>query len=166
VLFLGVFFSCLFPFLTNDTHILNLTHVISLTFNQFASQLGSMGLFVQPYKCSVWALFSLLPGFITLIEFCCPPSGIKIFNPLWFNLLHLFLFVKGFRWGCSTCKCVLKIEGHPSDFWYFLLMFHSKAFLFALLLPPLLVFGVQFFVVFLFHLDGGFWKASGLIGVP
>jgi len=33
----GVFLVCLFPYLANDTHILALAHIVSLTINQFAS---------------------------------------------------------------------------------------------------------------------------------
>ncbi len=49
--FSEVFPSCLFPFLIDDTHILGPTHVISLTFDHFASQLAFMGLSIQFHKC-------------------------------------------------------------------------------------------------------------------
>ncbi len=64
-----VFPLCLFPSLANDIHILNLAHVISLAFDHFASQLVSMGLFVQPRKCSTWVPFSSPLGFIPLPNF-------------------------------------------------------------------------------------------------
>jgi hypothetical protein len=36
---LKVFHLCFFPSMANNTHILNLTHVITLTFDHFASHL-------------------------------------------------------------------------------------------------------------------------------
>jgi hypothetical protein len=51
------FFLHFFPSLANNTHILGLTHVITLVFNRFPSHLASIGLFVQPHKCLAWAPF-------------------------------------------------------------------------------------------------------------
>jgi hypothetical protein len=86
--FLGVFSSCLFPSLANDTHIIGLAHVISLTFDHFASQLAFVGLFV----------FSL--GFVCLTSWVRPPCGIKILGVLFgfaSFVFVLFCFVGGFR---------------------------------------------------------------------
>ncbi len=64
IIFQGFFPWCLFPSLANDTYILNLSHVVSFTFDQFASQLVFVGLFIQPHKCSIWASFGLPLGFV------------------------------------------------------------------------------------------------------
>jgi hypothetical protein len=63
--------------LANDTHILDLAHVVSLAFDHFASKLVFMGLFVQLCKCLAWAPSGLLLVFILLSKFCCPFGGIK-----------------------------------------------------------------------------------------
>jgi len=75
-----VFPSCFFPFLANDTHILNLAHVVSFTFDHFASQLAFMGSSIQPYKCFAWVSFGLPLEFNPPTKFCCPFGGIKIFD--------------------------------------------------------------------------------------
>jgi len=75
---LKVLTLCLVFSLVNDTHILGLAHVISLTFDHFASQLTFVGLFVQPHKCSAWVSFVLSLEFAPLAEFCCPLCGIRI----------------------------------------------------------------------------------------
>jgi integral membrane sensor domain MASE1 len=66
--------------LASDTHIFDLTHVISLIFNQFTSQLIYVGLSIQPRKCSTWALSGLFLGFFTHAKFYCPPNGINILS--------------------------------------------------------------------------------------
>jgi hypothetical protein len=73
-----VFLSCFFPSLTNDTHILNLAHVVSFTFDHFASQLVFMGSSIQPYKCFAWVSFGLPLEFDPPTKFYCPFGGIKI----------------------------------------------------------------------------------------
>jgi hypothetical protein len=70
---LEVFPSYLFLFLAVDTHIFNLAHVISFAFDNFVSQLTSMGLFVQPCKCSSWVPFGLPLGFVPVVKFYWPP---------------------------------------------------------------------------------------------
>jgi len=50
-----------------------------------------------------------------------------------------------------------RLRGCPNDFWFFLFMFHSKAFIFASLFPPFLVYQSQF--IFLFHPYGNFGEA-------
>jgi len=105
-----------------------------------------MGLFVQPYKCLAWAPSSLPPRFVPPIEFYCSFGGIKILGiPFGFVSFTLFFFfAQGFRQGCSTCKCVPKIRGHPGGFYYPLSMFHLKAFLFRFVVsPPFQVFKVS-----------------------
>jgi hypothetical protein len=42
---------CFFPSVADDTHIFDPTHVISLVFDHFVSQLVSVGLIVQLHKC-------------------------------------------------------------------------------------------------------------------
>jgi len=42
--FSNVFPLCFFIFLVDDTHILNLTHVVAIAFDHFVSRLASMGL--------------------------------------------------------------------------------------------------------------------------
>jgi hypothetical protein len=64
--------------LADDTHILDLAHVVSLAFDHFASKLVFMGLFVQLCKCLAWVPSGLLLVFILLSKFCCPLGGIKI----------------------------------------------------------------------------------------
>jgi hypothetical protein len=50
--------------------------------------------------------------------------------------LPFLFFAQGFGQGCSTCKCVPKIRGHPCGFYYPLSMFHLKAFLFRFVVSP------------------------------
>jgi len=76
--FLGVFSLCVFPSLANNTHILGLTHVVSLAFDHFDFLLASMGLSIQHHRCSTWIPSNLPPKFVPLTKFCCPPHGIKI----------------------------------------------------------------------------------------
>jgi hypothetical protein len=66
--------------LVGDTHIFDLTHVISLIFNQFTSQLIYVGLSIQPCKYSAWVLSDLFLGFVPHAKFYCPPNGINIFS--------------------------------------------------------------------------------------
>ncbi len=78
----GVFLSCFFLSLANNTHIFSLAHVVSFPFDHFASQFATMGLFIQFCKCLTWALFILPPRFIPSAEFCCLLSGMKILGVL------------------------------------------------------------------------------------
>ncbi len=56
VVFQRLFFHV--PSLTDKTHILNPTHVISFTFNHFF-QLALKGFSIQLHKCLTWAPFGL-----------------------------------------------------------------------------------------------------------
>ncbi len=128
---------CLFHSLVDDIHILGLAHFVSLAFDHFVSQLAYVGLFVQLYKCSTWAPSSLPPRFAPPVEFCCSYGGIKILGiPFDFVSFASIFFTKGFKQGCSTCKCVPEIKGHPGGFCYPLLMFHPKAFFFRFFAFP------------------------------
>jgi hypothetical protein len=110
--------------LANDTHIFNPTHVISLVFYHFISQLVFVGLFVQLYKCSAWPPSGLPPRFIPLIEFCRPLDGIRILGiPFGFASFTFFFFAGRYKQGCSTCRCVPKIKVCLGGFWYPLLKF-------------------------------------------
>ncbi len=135
--FLGVFLLCLLSSLTNDTHILGLTHIVSspliivfpswflwgCLFNLTSVQLG----FRLAY------LLNLSPYQILL-----PFSGIRIFAHLFsFVSLVFFFFARGFKQGCLICIYAPEIRWHPCGFWYLLSIFCPKAFLFALLFPPL-----------------------------
>jgi hypothetical protein len=51
-----------------------------------------MGLSIQPCKCSTWALFGLLLGFVPHVEFYCHLDGIKIIGvPFGFASFVFFL---------------------------------------------------------------------------
>jgi hypothetical protein len=49
----SLFPSCLFPSITNDTHIIGPTSIVFQAFDHFSSQLDLVSLVVQPYKCVV-----------------------------------------------------------------------------------------------------------------
>jgi hypothetical protein len=92
--FSEVFPSCFFLSLANDTHILNPTHVISFVFYHFIFQFVFVGLFVQLYKCSVWAPSGLLHRFVPLIEFCHHPNGIRILGVPFASTSFAFFFLQ------------------------------------------------------------------------
>jgi hypothetical protein len=51
-----------------------------------------MGLSIQSYNCSTWALFGLLLGFVPHVEFYCHLNGIKIIVvPFGFAFFAFFL---------------------------------------------------------------------------
>ncbi len=92
-----------------------------------------------------------LGGFVYHFFFYGCPLGWPIYKDYFVrnSFSRFTLFFKGF----------LNIRLHPSGFWYFLLMFCSKAFLFALLFPPPFKFQRQF-IIFDFTLMEflrGFW---------
>jgi hypothetical protein len=65
--FSNVFPFCLFPFLVDNTHILNLAYGIPLVFDHFVSQLVFMGLTIQSCNCLAWAPSNLPRWFAFLV---------------------------------------------------------------------------------------------------
>lgn len=74
--FSGVFASCLFFSLVDDTHIFGLVSIFTFAFDHFVSQLTFVGSTVQPHKCLIWSPLGFPPRF-SLFNFCYTPNGIK-----------------------------------------------------------------------------------------
>ncbi len=64
-------FTCVFPFLVDDTHIVGPTLDVLLDFLRLQEEFGALRLSVQPTKCIAWfpsglnQFISLLPCFLT-----------------------------------------------------------------------------------------------------
>jgi hypothetical protein len=83
-----------------------------------------MGLFVQPHKCSAWALSGLPPGFIPLIEFCYHFNGIRILG-VPFGFISFAFFLQGaLSEDVRHVDMFLILGGHPCGVWYPFKMFH------------------------------------------
>ncbi len=74
------FFSCLFPSIVDDTHIIGPLSIVSSTYKHFQTKLYVIGLSIQPQKCVAWSPFSLPLNFNTPSQFTIPLKGIKIFK--------------------------------------------------------------------------------------
>jgi hypothetical protein len=57
--------SCLFPSITNDTHIISPLSIVSSTYEHFQTKLCATSLSIQPQKCVAWSPFNLPPNFNT-----------------------------------------------------------------------------------------------------
>jgi hypothetical protein len=81
-----------------------------------------------------------LGGFVYHFFFYGHPLGSPTYKASFVHssFSRFVLFFKGF----------FDIKGNPNGFWYFLLMFRSKAFLFVLLFPFLLGFQSQHIIVY------------------
>ncbi len=88
------FFSCLFPSIVDDIHIIGPPSIISFTYEHFQIELYVIGLSIQPQKCVAWSPFSLPPDFNIPSQFTIPLEIIKIFKvPLGTSSLTSF-FIK------------------------------------------------------------------------
>ncbi len=154
---------CLFFFLVDDTHILGHVHVIFLIFYHFASQLSYVKLFVQLCKCSAWASFGLLPGFVSLVEYYCFQGGIKILDVLFGSIFFIFsFFMEALRKYVRYGDVILRLRDVHVVFGIFFRCFvHRPSFL--LRCSPPSKFSKS--TCFLVHFDGRFWEIL-LITVP
>jgi len=127
---------CLFLFLADGTHILDHVHVISFIFDHFASQLSYVKLFVQPHKCSAWALFGLPLEFVSLVKYYCFQGGIKIIDVPFGSVFFISsFFIRSFMRRCSIWRRDFKIKGHVAFGILFRCFVHKPSFLLHCFLP-------------------------------
>jgi hypothetical protein len=119
-----------------------------------------MWLFVQPHKCSTWALSSLLPGFVPPIEICCHPNGIKILGVPFGSISFAFFFARGSKWGCLTCRRVPNIRGISRWCLVSFLDVSPRDLFFCFVGSPPFRF-LESSYRFLFYFNGNFWEAFG-----
>jgi len=53
------FLSCLFPFITYDTHIIEPLSIVSFAYEHFQIELCVIGFFIQLQKCPTWSPYGL-----------------------------------------------------------------------------------------------------------
>jgi hypothetical protein len=71
----GLFPSCLFPSIVDDTHIIGLASIVFHVFHDFFSKLDLVNFVVHPHKCATWFLSRLLLRFSLPSSFCTVVGG-------------------------------------------------------------------------------------------
>jgi hypothetical protein len=142
---------CVFPSLTNDTHIVGLLIEIIFSFDHLSTQLTLVGLRVKVSKCKLWSPWKIF-------------SGIKIpqGHTLVIDGLHILGVSVGF---CDFVKHFLDevfFSGHGTYWWSFYLGKHISCIGHFVFMCRSLTFlfhsNITSFFLFVFF--GGFWQKS------
>ncbi|KAL2632598.1 hypothetical protein R1flu_004077 [Riccia fluitans] len=70
--------DCIFPFCADDTHIVGLVDQVLLAFHTLQDQLASVGLTIQPTKCTAWSPHGLPPSLSLPEGFRVSTTGLRI----------------------------------------------------------------------------------------
>jgi hypothetical protein len=96
--------SCLFPFITDDIHIVSPLVIVSSTYEHFQIELNKISLSTQFLKCATWSPYGVLFNFDTPSIFNTPWEGIKVLGgSIRYLILHIIFHKKCFIGRCLAC---------------------------------------------------------------
>lgn len=136
--------TCLFPSLSDDTHIIGPPADILAALSTLTSELALLGLRVQPQKCLGWSPSGLPSDFVLPPGFVCPSDGIRVLgSPVGTESFCSTFISDTLRQALAPAPWLPKLGDSQAAFGLLLRCLHPRASYLMRTFPPTSLFRQQ-----------------------